>query len=217
MPGNWQELVNQMTPVQKLVHLAARADAVYEQELKTDLLRARRRAYEDELSLQAMLAGCGAEQGLVSEGALLSELDEQCREDAAGIVNTYNTDLAHIITNIGEEMPTANRFTYKARFKTWDHERAIWKKQQIGLYTDGSARAKAQQDFYGENGLHGEAKLAPEDAKCPVCIGWIARGMVPILEARRNPPPYHVNCPHRWDMYPEQVDDCAMLWMGDAE
>jgi hypothetical protein len=93
-----------------------------------------------------------------------------------------------------------------------------WKDLQIAQYTDQTARAMAQQDFYRFNGgMLGMAKLEPRPAVCPVCQGWIARGLVPLRVALNAPPPYHVNCPHFWDIRPNKVtrEECPLLWMGE--
>ena len=85
------------------------------------------------------------------------------------------------------------------------------------MMTDNSARAMAQQDFYQHNGQMGSAKLEPRTAVCPICQGWIARGIVPLRVALNNPPPYHPNCPHIFDIRPNKVasEDCPNLWMGE--
>ncbi|MCX7937951.1 MAG: hypothetical protein N2545_00745 [Thermoflexales bacterium] len=146
----------------------------------------------------------------------MSELNDMCREDAASIVNTYNYDLAAAIKAIGDQTPRANRNTYVKRLMDWDAKRSAWKLPQIALYTENSARAKAQQDFYRFNAVFGVAMLLPKQAQCPVCQGWIKRGEVSLREAEAHPPPYHVNCPHYWHTKPERVPrhECPMLWMG---
>jgi hypothetical protein len=213
---DWQDLTAGMTNVQVLVHLAMRMDAYDEDQIRVELLRERRRAYEDELTIQAQRVGCPMRAGRLQNGAILTLLNEDSRRDSYSIVNTYNRDLAYAILNIAAEVPTANRFVYAKRLGAWEERRATWKNTQIALYTENSARAMAQQDFVQYNGTFGTAEMFPKVAVCPVCIGWVARGEVPLRVAMNNPPPYHVNCPHGWNVKPEAVakEDCPDLWMG---
>ena len=212
----WQPVVDQMPPVGKLVHLAMRQDIVDQENIRGQLLRIRRRAYEDELSIQAELIGCPGRSGQLSNGPILSALNQMSVEDAASIVNTYNYDLASAVTKIRSDTPTANRNTYANRLGKWDRDRAKWKMAQVAEWSDGTARAMAQDVFYTHNGSMGSATLAPQAAQCPVCQGWVNRGEVPITVAINNPPPYHPFCPHGWDMNPDKVtkEQCQILWMG---
>jgi len=217
VPRDWRSLVDQMTNVQKLVHLMFRMTPVDEEEIRVTLLRSRRTFYEDELTEQASRAGCPSRRGNLREGPSLTELNEASRRDAVSIVNTFNYDVALAIRHIYEETPTANRWVYASRLAGWEARRNEWKQPQIAQHTEVSARAKAQQDFYRFNSqVMGTAKLDPKTAVCPVCIGWVARGEVPLRVAENNPPPYHVNCPHVWSTRPEKVarSECKLLWMG---
>jgi len=216
MPRDWRAVVDGMTNVQKLVHLAMRQDPVDEENIRGSLLRARRLAYEDELTAQAIIVGCTGRTGRLTNGDILSGLNNDSRRDAASIVNTYNYDLAIAILNIAAEVPAANRYVYASRLQGWESARASWKNAQIALNTELTARSGAQQDFYRFNNIGGSATLQPTRAVCPICQGWIARGEVPVRVAQANPPPYHVNCPHLWATDPEKIapDECADLWMG---
>jgi len=216
MPRQWEPVVAELRNVQKLVHLAMRQDPLDTDRIRAELLRQRRSFYEAELTTQAQRIGCRAQVGRLDNGAILTELNEISQRDALSIANTYNYDLAAAINQIFSEVPTANRFVYAKRLQEWEQKRAEWKNEQIALFTETSARAKAQQDFYSHNAVFGTATLVPTQAVCPVCIGWVARGEVPLHVAQANPPPYHVNCPHTWNTRPERVTfrDCADLWMG---
>lgn len=194
MPREWQPLVNEMTPVGKLVHLAMRRDAYDVEEQRTALLRMMRRAYESELRAMAQRVGCGGRTARLNNGAVLSELNDQAQEWARGIANTYNYDLAQEVGRIRTEAPRANRNTYAARVQEWHTERSAWKDKQIADYADSWARAKAQSDFRDMNNTMGTAQLEPKTGVCPVCLGIIARGDVPLREALKEPPPYHPNC-----------------------
>lgn len=214
---DWRSLVDGMTNVQKLVHLAARMDSVDEDQRRVDLLRQRRRAYEDELAVQAAHMGCPGRIGRVTASEILNRLNEASRSDAESINNTYNYYLAAAIVRIGQEKPRANRFVYAKGVREWAPTYWAWKRPQIDQMTDNSARIMAQQDFYRYNGQFGSARLLPTRAVCPICEGWVRRGVVPLRVALNNPPPYHVNCPHLWDSRPDRVarEDCPDLWMGE--
>lgn len=214
---DWQSVVNGMSPVQKLVHLAMRMDSVDIDRTRTGLLKAMRRAYEDELTIQARRAGCDNRAGRLNNNDALTALNDAAGGDAESIVNTYNFDLAGAIVNIASETPSANRNTYVKRLMDWEDKRNTWKAGQIAGYTEGAARSMAQQDFFRFNNIGGTAELMPTEAVCPICQGWVNRGEVSLREAENNPPPYHANCPHLWETFPEQVpdDECADLWMGE--
>lgn len=199
----------------KLVHLAARMDDFEVDRIKGELLREGRRAYENELTAQARLVGCRSRRGQLTTGPSLSELHDLYSRHAAGIVNTYNYDLAGAIIQIRSETPTANRHVYASRLQAWEGQRAKWKGPIIAQSTDGYARALAQRDFHQFNNVMGVAVLRPESAVCPVCAGWVARGEVPVAVATNNPPPYHPQCPHLWQIRPNRVADCNALWMGE--
>jgi hypothetical protein len=216
MPLDWRGVVGGMTRVQKLVHLAARYDPVDEERIKGELLAMRRQAYDQELTIQARHVNC-TRQGRLTNSRILSDLTKESERDAASIVNTYNYYLAHRILAIFSDVPRANRFTYAARLRGWYPNYWGWKQPQITEHTVGTARARAQRDFYQRNKALGSAKLEPRSAVCPICEGWIARGIVPLSVALNNPPPYHPNCPHVWDTRPNVVasEDCQNLWMGE--
>ena len=218
MPLDWPSVVATMTNVQKLVHLAARYDSVDEERIRSDLLSMRRKAYNDELSIQARRVGCPGMTGRLSNGDVLSTLNDVSKTDAASIANTYNYFLALEIVRARQRNIYGNRYYYAKAIREWQPTYWAYKDPQIAETTDGTARAMAQQDFYKFNGSAlGTAKLEPRTAVCPVCAGWIARGVVPLRVAMNNPPPYHPNCPHAWDIRPNKVtkDDCPLLWMGE--
>lgn len=213
---DWQGRVDEFSNVMKLVHLAMRRDFVDEEQIRTELLEQGRRAYEDELTLQAKRMGCDR-VGQLLNGPILSELNETYTQHAASIANTYNYDLAAQVEVIRREVPTANRHVYAYRLRQWDEVRAAFKNEQIGQVTENYARSLAMQHFYQYNGSVGTAVLQPGSAVCPVCQGWIDRGEVPLPVAMGNPPPYHPSCPHYWETAPGQrdTDACALLWMGE--
>jgi hypothetical protein len=215
---DWRSQLEGMTRVQLLVHLAKRYDQVEQDAIKGSLLPAMRAFYEDELNIQAAKVGCPGRRAHVSSGQILSQINSVAEAHAASITATYNWDLANAIKAITAEVPTANRHVYAKRLTEWETARASWKNEQIALMTEQTVRAMALQDFYRQNGAGiGRAMLMPRTAVCPICQGWIDRGWVPLAEAIRHPPPYHVNCPHNWFTKPDKVprSQCPTLWMGE--
>lgn len=214
---NWQGRVDDLPNVGKLVHLAMRMTDADVDRIKGELTKQRRRVYEDELTIQAARVGCPGRRGRLTAGPSLTELSDLSQRDAQSIVSTYNYDLSLAIEHIRAETPSANRHVYARRLAEWEQKRAQWKRAQISEYTEGTARALAQQDFHRFNNMVGYANLKPVEAVCPVCQGWVQRGDVPLHEAQNHPPPYHVGCPHLWVTYPDQMpqSECPMLWMGE--
>lgn len=217
MPRDWQAEITNLTNVQRLVHLAVRQDSVNVEQIRAELVKVRRRAYEQELSIQAARVGCAGRAGQLTVGPALTALNEQSKEDAKGIVNTYNAELVTAIQDIAAQLPSANRNVYVKRLEEWETKRNVWKSEQIARYSEGTARSMAQADFYRMNKLSGVAILEPGTAKEPICAGWINRGEVPLKEALKNPMPIHVNCVHLWTINPERVPkaECETLWVGE--
>lgn len=215
---NWQVemLDTEFSDSMRLVHLAGRMDSVGSEDVRKELLQQRINAYEDELTLQAARVGCGARAGLLNDGVTLSRLHTASASDSESIANTYNYDLARAIKQIKLDVPRANRHTYAKRLGQWETTRREVKSKQITENTVGTARALAQSDFYTFNLVEGVAILEPGGAVCPICQGWINRGEVPIAEAKLNPPPYHINCPHFFVTMPNRIapGECDNLWMG---
>lgn len=218
MSRNWREVVDQMTDVQKLVHLAVRMDQQHEEAYRSELLKSRRREYEAALTDLANAVGCDRE-GRLQEGSILTELNNASKIDAGSIVNTYNYDLAHAIIQISNDVPTANRNTYAKRLREWETSRGEWKNQQIALNTHLTTLGKAQREFLENNtNIDAEAILeGPDPAAEAICQGWLNRGRVPIQTAINNPSPFHLGCPHPWKILPlGQVEPggCDDLWLG---
>ena len=201
--------------MQKLIHLAMRQDKFDTDRIRSELLKVSRKAYEQELTMQAERAGCTG-QGRLGNNPALTELSDRAKTDAESIVNTYNYDLAAAITQIKKDAPRANRNTYVKRLASWEKKRNTWKAEQVAQWTEGVARVKAQQDFYKFNNLDGVAYLLPKEAAEEICQGWINRGRVPLREMLNNPPPYHQNCPHYVVTEPEQIEqgECDQIWLG---
>jgi len=220
MPRDWHALLENMSPVMRLVHLAARWDQFDVEQQRGEYLRSMRAAYNDELNIQARRVGCGNQVGRMREGSpALPQLRAAAERHAESIVNTYNYDLAVAIQHIRQETPTANRYTYASRLSAWNERRGAWKTPQIANMLDGEARIMAQQDFTEQNRLRnrGTARLEPRTAVCPICQGWIDRGDVPIYVAMANPGLWHPGCDHKWTFFYDKLssEDCQVLWMGE--
>jgi len=217
---DWESVVrsDSFSDPMRLVHLAMRLEEMDADRIRGELVKARRRAYEDEITIQARRIGCPNGRGNLRAGPSLSEMNEESKADGVSIVNTYNFDLAAAVANIQAEVPTASRNTYVKRLMAWEGKRNKWKSAQIAEFTEGTARARAQRDFVAFNDVQGVAVLMPQTAAEPICQGWINRGEVPIEEAVANPPPYHQNCPHFFNVIPNKVSpgECAELWVGEG-
>ena len=68
----WPAAVDDLSDVGKLVHLAYRQDSVDQEQQALRLLRVRREAYEQELTLQASRVGCPGKVGRLGAGPTLS-------------------------------------------------------------------------------------------------------------------------------------------------
>lgn len=217
MPRQWQPVVAEFSRVQKLVHLAMRQDPVDVSAVSAQIFREKRTAYEDGLTIQAAEAGCPGRRGM-ADNAVLSEMKAEADTEAAGIVNTYNYDLAHAVRHIREDTPTANRNVYAKRLLEWDSTRSDWKSKQIMLWNTMSWRDRATEDFVAHNPQLNVnyAILQPRTAAvCDVCKFWIREGKVPIEQANKVKWPAHLNCPHYWEMhYEKRKVDCSEMWVG---
>jgi len=220
-----QTIVDQMTLMQRLIYNVADWGRVKISRLQSEILSMRVKAYNDELTIQAQHSGCAGRAGRLTNADITERLSQDSQRDAESIANTHSYFLAVEILRVGETptglvrrvLPVLRVPEYAKAVKAWSESYWSFKKPQITMMTDNSARAKAQQDFYIQNrGVAGTAKLEPTTAVCPICQGWIARGIVPLRVALNNPPPYHQNCPHIFSTRPDKVsaEDCPLLWMG---
>jgi len=210
-------LRDQMSWVQQLTFLASRWDSVDTEQTRTRLLGMRRKSYNDELGIQAQHVGCPGQAGRLANGNILSQLNDDSERDAASITNTYNYYLGIEILRAGAANPRGNRTYYAKAIADWQPTYWVHKDPQIEITTEKSARSLAMEDFYRYNGgAMGTAKLEPRSAVCPVCLGWIARGVVALRVALANPANFHIGCPHYWFTRPDKVakEECVNLWMG---
>lgn len=202
------------TAIMLLVYSYFSMDDTDAARIAVELEAQKRQAYEAELTKLAGQAGC-PKQG-VADQYTLDSIQDQSEDEAAGIVNTYNYDLAQAIINVHEQYPRANRNTYMRQLTAWNNARADWKYTQITLHNTGEWQAQAQLDFTTYNDLSGWAEILPKKAAEPVCQELAARQRIPLREAQdymRSWPP-HLNCPHYWVVHPNQIADCEDMWLG---
>lgn len=216
-PRDWQSTVDEFSRIQKVVHLLHRMqDDVHGAAIQSELFKQKRLAYTDELTSQAAAIGCVGRKGVASP-AILSEMLEEAKTEASGIINTYNYDLALAIRNIKATAPKANRYTYAKRLGEWEDNRNEWKSKQIMLWNTVKWQDRAVADFLVNNPqLRGTARVEPQNtAVCDVCREWVGKGNVPIEQTKQTTWPAHLNCPHRWVInYKTGKVDCATLWVG---
>lgn len=208
--------LSNLSDTQRLVHLAARMTDDDVERIRQEILDVSRRAFEEEMTIQAREFGCEGNIGRLTTGPELTELNNQALRDAKSIVNTYNKDLTSAIKSVYAENKYANRNYYAKYLGKWDQARATRKSTQIAQFSESVGRKNAQAAFTKLNGLMGVATLVPSRAVCPVCIGWVARGQIPLAEAMDESPPYHTNCPHFFQLSYSGNEDipCEDLWMG---
>ena len=90
MPLDPLSLIQQMTWTQQVIFMVARYDSVDEERIRADLLSMRRKAYNDELTIQAQHVGRPGQVGRLGNGTILSALNDDSERDAKSIANTYN-------------------------------------------------------------------------------------------------------------------------------
>ncbi len=202
------------TAIMLLVYNYYSMDEADAANIEAELVQQKQQAYEAELTKLAAQAGC-PKQGL-ADTYTIDSIHDQAADEAAGIVNTYNFDLAHAIISIYNDNPRANRNTYLRALEAWNNTRAGWKYTQIALHNSGEWQAQAQLDFTTYNDLTGWAEIQPKKAAEPVCQELAARKRIPMQEAQEwvaSWPP-HLNCPHYWVVHPNQIADCEDMWLG---
>lgn len=182
--------------------------------IQEEIAKQKQAAYEDELTKMATLAGC-AKNGIADMYTAQSIQDES-GEEAFGIVETYNFELANAIIDAYNNNPTAGRNEFYDALEKWNNTRAEWKSIQISMHNEQEWRAQAQMDFTTYNDLTGWAEVLPKNAAEPVCQDLADRGRMPIVEAQQYMAvwPPHLNCPHYWDVHPGQIADCGDMWLG---
>lgn len=202
------------TAIMLLVYGYFKMDETDVKRIADEIANQKLQAYEAELTALAGKAGC-AKQG-IADVYTTDSIRDQSDYEAAGIVNTYNYDLAQALIAIHEQHPRANRNTYLIALSAWNNQRATWKYAQIALHNKGEWQAQAQMDFTTYNDLSGWAELLPKKAAEPVCQDIAQRKRIPLREAQDLMAawPPHLNCPHYWELHTGQIADCEDMWLG---
>jgi hypothetical protein len=225
-PEDWRPLIDDMTNVQRMVHMAGRVDSVGESEMAERLFREARETYRQTLQDEVNKVGCSGKKVIPpSVGPELSALRDRADWAAASVANTYNLELAKEIKNIRNATPTANRHVYAYRLynKSGSWDGAYWTRKatevaQVETMTTVNA---ATADFYERNkGLVEviEAYVVPFVAECPVCQEAVAGN--PYKSASEiyglYGLPVHPGCPHMVDSHAKKLTaaECKELWLG---
>lgn len=171
--------------------------------------------YEAELTSLARQHGC-RQSSLLTNASIHDKLRKLSEQGAKSIQNTFNTRLASFILN--------RRQVSRTEMRDWLDRQRDTKTAQVSQWVEGTTKADAHREFFRRNRnvlpSGGVAVLKPRTAKEEICQGWINRGAVPVDEAIRNPPPYHLNCPHSWDFSVKKIRLlqrpllCRRLWLG---
>lgn len=218
---DWHSLVNQMSYVQRLVHLAFRQVDADVREWRNQLFGVMRAAFAEAIQAEIVAVGCpNPGRIVVREGAELRIIAHRAQTVAEGIVNTYNYDLAHEILRIGEEVRTANRNTYTARLYRWDAARKGWKYAQIAETETAWAINMGKDAFHTYNSdIPAQAEVVPNKTQCPICAEYVRGNPYPSMAElyRRCILPAHPYCPHHGRVIPSgkpSPETCRQLWRG---
>ena len=219
--GDWHGLVNQMTPVQRLVHLAWRQVDADIKQWRDQLFGVVREAYAETIRQEIAAIGCPPPaRVVVREGAELRAIAQHAQKIAEGVVNTFNYDLAAEILSIGEDYKQANRNVYTSRLYKWESARAKYKYAQISGTETSWGINSAKEAFHSYNAaLRAQAEVVPKDTKCPICAGYVARNPYRSMADlyRQCQLPAHPNCPHHGVAIMDRAlsrDECRELWKG---
>lgn len=185
------------------------------QALANDLRRQVMAEYGREIQRNLNLHGC---QRLYSgpDARARDWIDEYVQKNAEGIAKTYDTQLENEIRRQYAANPRANRFAYIRNLDAWTKRRNAFKVPSISLNTMTQVRVYAQDRFLTENNIEGKFAFVGPPPVCRICIR--AKGRSPITRAQmkqaHNKAPFHVGCPHRWDVLVTVKIDCESVWTG---
>jgi len=225
IPGDWQKLLKDFSPVQKLVHLTGRRAADYEAELGKRLFDEARATYRETIQDELGKLGCAGRTAVApAAGPELSAIKDRSNWAAASVANTYNVELAKEIARIGEDTPTANRNVYAYRLfhgTGWDE--AYWRDKSTEVaQTESITMVNAAiADFYARNGdmLQPTASVLPLAAVCSICQEMVAgnpwRSVDEVFRQFDIPP--HPACPHYVYAISGRIsnEECMLLWAGE--
>jgi hypothetical protein len=218
-------VVDGLTSVQRLVHLAGRLTSDDRNELADRLFNDGRQAYRDALQNELSKWGCHGSQAFVPDtGPELTAIRDRADWAAQSVTHTYNYELANAITAVGNEVPTANRHTYAFRLfyqdSSWD--KGYWedKSTQVAQIEMMTVINAAVADFYARNTLEpASVVITPYFAVCPICKDMVDGNPYDSVDdvVRQYVIPPHVGCPHHITttaserLTPRQ---CETVWAG---
>jgi hypothetical protein len=222
-PDEVDAQVEQLTRVQRLVHLAARMTDDDERDLAGHLKRDNVLTYEEALTQLARQHGCHMAEGHLGNNDVRRDIRDAADWSAASVVNTYNYELARAIRSVGEGAPTANRHVYAYRLfhapDSWGRGYAAQKAEQVAQFERWQAINLAIGHFYQFNDVGEEyAEVRPYDTVCPACAEYVAgnpyRSIAELY--RRTILPAHLGCPHYGAAVGGRVasGECEELWLG---
>lgn len=222
---NPADVVGELSPVGKLVYLAAQMDPDEAAEWADKVFDMRRTAFEGAMSAELARFGCGGE-GRLTTGPELKALRDGANQVGAGIANTYNYWLARQIQQIREDVPTANRHVYANRLFYSDGNWAAgyWEQRadMIGATETSEGANRGLEAFYRNNeGFldYAGAEVVPYPTVCSVCASYVEGNPYKSMEDLYNKCmlPAHPYCPHigvPTDVKPMSRQQCAELWRG---
>jgi hypothetical protein len=222
-PDEVDAQVEELSRVQRLVHLAARMTDDDVRALAERIKRDNVSTYEEALTHLARQHGCYRAEGRLGNNDIRSDIRDAAKWSAASIANTYNYELARAIRRVGEEVPTANRHVYAYRLfhapDSWGRRYAASKAEQVAQFERWQAINLAIGHFYQFNAVGEQyAEVRPYDTLCPACAGYVAGNPYPSVEAlyRNVVLPAHLGCPHYGAAVGGRVaaGECEELWLG---
>lgn len=217
---NWRAVVDQMTDVQKLAHLAGRWIEDDVDTWRKRIFASGRAVYEETIREEVKALGCmDPGRVILQEGAEVKELSSRAQWAAESIVNTYNYDLAQQILQIAKDAPRANRHVYGSRIWTWHEARKPQKAQQVQMVEQAWAMNRAKEAFHQYNAILAQAEVFPYPTVCPVCAEYVAGNPYSSMDElyRRCELPRHAGCPHHGRPLLDRKltrEECAGLWIG---
>jgi hypothetical protein len=198
----------------QVMGLLYRMEADDRTQLETQLLDRRKQAWTLALTEQARKYRCSRAPEAPRKQDL-TELKRMSKEDAVGITKTWNGDVERQLQKLYDANPRGNRNYYAANMEQWARARGQWKDAQIAMQTEHSTRYYAKMRFFEMNTIRPRFKVVGPPPVCPICIGHFGAGIVDMAYIRRNPAPFHVNCPHEWAEAVITDIPCNELWLGE--
>ncbi len=213
--ADWPSLVDDFSYSMKLVHQAMQQGTVEMGELANEFFQAMVAEYEQQIAEELAVLGCNRSVKLTNAD-ILNELEAQARSIAAGMVETYNRDLAYAIQSIEAEASGAGFAVYGDKLAEWEYARSEWKSQQMAQMASVTGKNYGITESVQRNQLKAEAYVGGPDPAAEEECQALIDGQP--YDAANLPAefPLHGNCVHYWDIRDVETDlDCTDLWTGD--